>query len=45
MYTLNDNVCGYVADALIVAHETYNDKKYLNAIRKLGDFLILAQTT
>ena len=43
MYTLNDNVAGYVADTLIVAHETYHDAKYLNALRKLGDFLLLAQ--
>ncbi|REJ95107.1 MAG: pectic acid lyase [Planctomycetota bacterium] len=43
MYTLNDNVCGYVAEALIDAHEVYGDEKYLEALTKLGDFLILAQ--
>ncbi len=43
MYTLNDNVCGYVADALIDSHRIYGDERFLQAVRKLGDFLILAQ--
>jgi hypothetical protein len=43
MYTLNDNVAGYVFDALADAYHTYSDERYLQAIRKLGDFLILAQ--
>tara|TARA_R110002072_G_scaffold271038_2_gene430962 strand:+ start:78609 stop:80234 length:1626 start_codon:yes stop_codon:yes gene_type:complete len=43
MYTLNDNVCDYVADALIDAHRIYGGERYLQALRKLGDFLILAQ--
>lgn len=43
MYTLNDNVCGYVAEALSVAYDIYDDPKYLAALKKLGDFLILAQ--
>lgn len=43
MYTLNDNVCDYVADTLIDAHEIYGGDRYLIALRKLGDFLILAQ--
>lgn len=42
-YTLNDNVCGNVARVLQRAHETYGDPRYINALRKLGDFLILAQ--
>lgn len=42
-YTLNDNVCGYVADTLITAHEVYKDPRYLEALARLGDFLILAQ--
>ncbi|MCX7886623.1 MAG: pectate lyase [Verrucomicrobiae bacterium] len=42
-YTLNDNVPGTVADTLIAAHQVYNDKRYLAALEKLGDFLILAQ--
>lgn len=42
-YTLNDNVAGYVTETLIAAHEVYRDDRYLAAVRKLGDFLILAQ--
>ena len=43
MYTLNDNVCGYVLDALIEAHRVHQDERFLQSLRKLGDFLILAQ--
>lgn len=43
MYTINDNVCGYAADALIVAYRTYRDDKYKSALNRLGDFLALAQ--
>ncbi|MEM8666036.1 MAG: pectate lyase [Planctomycetota bacterium] len=43
MYTLNDNVTGYVAETLIAAYEIYGDQKYDQALRRLGDFLILAQ--
>jgi PelA/Pel-15E family pectate lyase len=43
MYTLNDNVAGHVARALIDAHEVYGDPRYESALRRLGDFLILAQ--
>ena len=43
MYTLNDNVPGYVARTLREAHRVYQDPKYLDAVRRLGDFLILAQ--
>jgi PelA/Pel-15E family pectate lyase len=43
MPTLNDNVCVHVAHALRDAHETYKDAKYLDALKKLGDFLLLAQ--
>lgn len=43
MYTLNDNVTGYVADTLLDAHQIYGDERYLQALRKLGDFLVLAQ--
>ena len=42
-YTINDGVPGDVADALIVAHQTYEDERYLTALERLGDFLILAQ--
>jgi PelA/Pel-15E family pectate lyase len=43
MYTLNDNVCDYVADTLIDAHRIYGGDRYLNSLLRLGDFLILAQ--
>lgn len=43
MYTLNDNVAGYVADVLIDAHEIYGDARYQEALQRLGDFLLLAQ--
>jgi len=43
MYTLNDNVCGYVADALIDALRVYREDRYRAALQRLGDFLILAQ--
>ncbi len=43
MYTLNDNVTGYVADVLIDAHEIYDDSRFQTALRRLGDFLIAAQ--
>lgn len=43
MYTLNDNVTGYVADVLIQAHRIYGDDRFLTALKKLGDFLVLAQ--
>ncbi|MHC4166525.1 MAG: pectate lyase, partial [Planctomycetota bacterium] len=43
MYTLNDNVAGYVAQTLIDAHKVYADERYIAALRRLGDFLLLAQ--
>lgn len=42
-YTLNDGLPGTVCDTLIVAHQVYKDNRYLAALEKLGDFLILAQ--
>ena len=42
-YTLNDGLAGTVSDTLITAHRVYKDEKYKAALRKLGDFLILAQ--
>ncbi|MBC8876021.1 MAG: pectic acid lyase [Planctomycetes bacterium] len=42
-YTLNDNVAGTVADALIDAHRVYKDEKHKAALERLGAFLILAQ--
>jgi hypothetical protein len=43
MYTLNDNVPGYVAQTFIDAYDVYRDEKYKAALRRLGDFLLLAQ--
>ncbi len=43
MYTLNDNVTGYVSKVLVAANETYDDVQYLTALQRLGDFLLLAQ--
>lgn len=43
MATLNDNVTGYVADTLIDAARIYRDTRYTDAVKKLGDFLLLAQ--
>lgn len=42
-YTINDNVTGHIADTLITAMDAYGDGRYLAALRRLGDFLILAQ--
>jgi PelA/Pel-15E family pectate lyase len=43
MYTLNDGLAGTVAQTLITAAEVYQDPRYTQALRKLGDFLLLAQ--
>ncbi len=43
MYTLNDNTTGYIAQALLDASRVYQEPRYLEALKKLGDFLILAQ--
>lgn len=43
MYTLNDGLAGTVSETLLAAHDVYQDDKYLAALKKLGDFLILAQ--
>lgn len=42
-YTLNDGIAGTVCDTLLTAHRIYKEQRYLDAVRKLGDFLILAQ--
>lgn len=42
-YTLNDNLAPDVLDTLFLAHEIYEDQKYLDAALKLADFLLLAQ--
>jgi PelA/Pel-15E family pectate lyase len=43
MYTLNDNVTGYVAATLVEAHRVYSDNRYLESLKRLGDFLLLSQ--
>ena len=43
MPTLNDNVCVHVAHVLRDAYQIYEEERYLAALRKLGDFLLLAQ--
>lgn len=43
MYTLNDNVPGYIATTLIEAHKVYGDTQYFTALKTLGDFLVLSQ--
>jgi hypothetical protein len=43
LYTLNDNLAGDVAKTLILAHNVYKDDRFMAALRRLGDFLILAQ--
>lgn len=42
-YTLNDNLAGDLTGTLIEVYRIYRDEKYLSALKKLGDFLILAQ--
>lgn len=43
LYTLNDGLAGTVAETLDVAHQIYGDARYEAAIKRLGDFLLLAQ--
>ncbi len=43
LYTLNDDLAMSVTDTLFTAHRVYKDDKYLEALKRFGDFLILAQ--
>lgn len=43
LYTLNDGVAGTVAETLIEAHAIYGEERFEEALRRLGDFLLLAQ--
>lgn len=43
MYTLNDNVLGYLTQTLLAAHQVYGDEQSLEAVRQIGDFLLIAQ--
>ena len=42
-YTFNDNAIADVIDVMLEAHRIYKDERYLKAVLKAGDFLILAQ--
>ncbi len=42
-YTLNDGNLDQIAKVLMRAHELEKDERYLTALKKLGDFFILAQ--
>ncbi|MCA9107020.1 MAG: pectic acid lyase [Planctomycetales bacterium] len=43
LYTLNDDLAGDMVALLVLADATYDDPRYSAALRRLGDFLILAQ--
>lgn len=43
LYTLNDNVAVYAAETLEAAFDVYQDDRYLTALKRLGEFLILSQ--
>jgi hypothetical protein len=43
MYTLNDGAAGTVSQALMVAADVYQEPRFLEALKRLGDFLLLAQ--
>ena len=43
MFTLNDGLALSVSDTLIEAHIVYQDERYSNALKRLGQFLILSQ--
>lgn len=42
-YTLNDGLAGSVCKVLIEAHQIYADDRFEASLRRLGDFLLLAQ--
>lgn len=44
-YVTNDDLMADAIDTLLRAHEVYGDKRYLNAAKRTGDFLVLAQMT
>ncbi len=43
LYTLNDDLAGDMARTLLAAYDIYHDDRSSQALRQLGDFLILAQ--
>jgi len=42
-YTFNDNSVADIMDMMIEAYRTYDDARYLEAAKRGGDFMILAQ--
>lgn len=42
-YTLNDGLALTMTDTLLLAHRVYEDERYLETLKKLGDFFLLAQ--
>lgn len=42
-YVTNDDLMRDMLETLLLAHEIYRDEQYLQAARRAGDFLILAQ--
>lgn len=42
-YTLNDNTMSDMIDTLLLAHQIYGDARYLDAVKRAGEFLIRAQ--
>lgn len=43
LYTLNDGIAGHVFRVLAEARAAYGEERFAAAIRRLGDFLVLAQ--
>lgn len=43
LYTLNDDLAGDTAAALITAFDVYGDTRYREALLRLGEFLLIAQ--
>ena len=43
LYNLNDDIASYVCDTLLAGYRVYKKQAYIDAVAKLGDFLILAQ--
>ncbi len=42
-YTFNDSVIGDVVDVMVLAHSVYQDQRYLKAVERGGEFILLAQ--
>lgn len=42
-YVTNDDLMADAIDTLLRAHDVYGDKQYLDAAKRTGDFLLLAQ--